>query len=75
MNAGNMGCLGQVIAMAFLPLSFGLFIGPLFLVSVLQWPVIYGYLMGAIAGVAVCVVAAILPPSLAGKKVAGLGES
>jgi hypothetical protein len=75
MNAGNMGCLGQVIAMAFLPLSFGLFIGPLFLVSVLQWPVIYGYLMGGIVGVAVSVVAAVLPPWLAQKRVSGLGES
>jgi ABC-2 type transport system permease protein len=75
MNAGNMGCLGQVVAMVFLPLTFGLFIGPLLLVSVLHWPVIYGYLMGGIAGVAVNLVAAILPPSLARKKVAGLGES
>ena len=75
MNAGNMGCLGQIIAMAFLPLSFGLFIGPLYLVTILNWPLVYGYLMGGIVGVAVNVVAAILPPSLARKKVAGLGES
>jgi ABC-2 type transport system permease protein len=75
MNAGSMGCLGQVVAMAFLPLTFGLFIGPLFLVSVLQWPVIYGYLMGGIAGVAVNLVAAFLPPFLVRKTVDGLGES
>jgi ABC-2 type transport system permease protein len=75
MNAGGMGCLGQIIAMAFLPLTFALFIGPLFLVSILQWPVVYGYLMGGIAGIAVNVVAAVLPPYLARKKVSGLGES
>jgi ABC-2 type transport system permease protein len=75
MNAGNMGCLGQIIAAAFLPLTFGLFIGPLFLVSVLNWPVMYGYLLGGIVGIAVNLAAAILPPALARKKVASLGES
>jgi ABC-2 type transport system permease protein len=75
MNAGGMGCLGQIIAMAFLPLTFALFIGPLFLVSILQWPVVYGYLVGGIVGVAVNLVAAILPPYLARNKVTSLGES
>jgi ABC-2 type transport system permease protein len=75
MNAGSMGCLGQIVAMGFLPLTFGLFIGPLFLVSVLQWPVVYGYLLGGIVGVAINLVAAILPPYLARKKVSSLGES
>jgi ABC-2 type transport system permease protein len=75
MNAGSMGCLGQVVAMAFLPLTFGLFIGPLFLASVLNWPLIYGYLLGGFAGIVVNLVAAILPPGLARKKVATLSES
>ena len=75
MNAGGMGCLGQIVAAAFLPLTFGLFIGPLYLASVLDWPIVYGYLMGGILGVAVSLAAAILPPYLARKKVAGLGES
>ena len=74
MNAGSMGCLGQIVAMAFLPLTFGLFIGPLYLASVLDWPVVYGYLMGGILGVAVSVAAAILPPYLARIKVVSLGE-
>lgn len=75
MNAGGMGCLGQIAAMAFLPLTFGLFIGPLFLATLLQWPLVYGYLAGGIIGISVNLVAAILPPWLARNKVATLSES
>ncbi len=75
MNAGSMGCLGQVVAILFLPLTFGLFIGPLFLASMFEFPVVYGYLAGCILGVAVNVVAAVLPPMLVRNKVAVLGES
>jgi hypothetical protein len=74
MNAGTMGCIGQIVTMAFVPLSFGLFIGPLFLVSVFQWPILYGYLAGALVGIAVNGLAAILPPWLAQKKIERLGE-
>jgi hypothetical protein len=52
----------------------GLFIGPLFLVSVLNCPVMYGYLMGGIVGVAANLVAAFLPLWLARKKVATLAR-
>lgn len=75
MNAGNMGCLGQFIAALFLPLTFGLFIGPLLLASLLQWPLIYGYLIGGLAGGAVNALAAVLPLWLVQNKVAHLGES
>jgi ABC-2 type transport system permease protein len=75
MNAGSMGCLGQVVAAVFLPLTFGLFIGPLFLASMFNLPLAYGYLVGGIVGVAVNLVAAVLPPVLVRNKVAGLGES
>ena len=74
MNAGSMGCLGQAITMVFLPLAFGLFIGPLFLVTVFHWPLIYGYLAGGIVGVAVNGIGAILPPWLVQKKVQRMGE-
>jgi ABC-2 type transport system permease protein len=74
MNAGKMGCLGQVVTMAFLPLTFGLFIAPLWLVSLFHWPVIYGYLAGGVIGVAVNALGAILPPWLVQKKVERLGE-
>ena len=74
MNAGTLGCLGQAITMAFVPLTFGLFIGPLLLVSLFQLPLMYGYLAGGLAGVVVNGVVAILPPWLAKKKIERLGE-
>ena len=38
MNAGSIGCLGQVLTALFLPVSFGMFVGPLLLVSILISP-------------------------------------
>jgi hypothetical protein len=75
MNAGNLGCLGQALTFAYLPLAFGSFIGPLWLVSFFQWPLAYGFLAGGILGVAVNLVAALLPPWLVRKKVERLNES
>ena len=75
MNAGATGCLGQFLTAMFLPVSFGFFIGPLLLVSLFQWPQIYGYLVGAIAGIAVSTTCAILPPWLVRKRVERLAEN
>jgi ABC-2 type transport system permease protein len=75
MNAGTMGCLGQVVTMVFVPLAFGLFIGPLWLTSAFNLPPIFGYLVGGGVGVIVTVVATLLPPWLALKKVEHLGEN
>lgn len=75
MNAGAMGCLGQLITMIFLPVVFGLFIGPLWLASAFSQPQVYGYLGGAILGSAVCALAAWLPLRLAMRKVERLGEA
>jgi len=75
MNAGNLGCLGQFLTMLFLPLAFGLFIGPLFLVNLFQWPQGYGYLVGGIVGIVVTGTCAILPLWLVQKKVDRLGEN
>ncbi len=74
MNAGKLGCLGQIITAVFLPITFGLFIGPLWLVSFFHWPIFYGYLVGGIMGVAVNVVGTILPSWLVRKRVERLGE-
>jgi hypothetical protein len=74
MNAGGMGCLGQFIAALFLPLAFGLFIGPLFLVGLADLPQAYGYLGGAVLGTLLCGLGAWLPLWLARKKVERLGE-
>jgi ABC-2 type transport system permease protein len=74
MNAGTIGCLGQIITMVFVPLTFGVFIGPLLLVSFFHWPMIFGYVGGGLVGIAVNGVAAILPPWLAKNKIERLGE-
>jgi hypothetical protein len=74
MNAGAIGCLGQALTALFLPIAFGFFIGPLLLVVVFNWPQIYGYLAGALAGVAVSATGALLPPWLVQKRVERLNE-
>lgn len=75
MSAGSLGCLGQFLTMLTLPLTFGLFIGPLFLVDLFQWSHVYGYLIGGIAGIVVTGLCAFLPPWLVRAKVDRLGEA
>ena len=75
MNAGVNGCLGQALAALFLPVAFGFFIAPLLLVTVLNWPPVYGSLAGAVAGIAICATAALLPPWLVRKRVERLNEN
>ena len=75
MSAGGLGCLGQFLTMLYLPLAFGLFIGPLWLVSAFNFPQIYGYLAGAILGTTVTATCAFLPPWLVQGKVAHLAEA
>ncbi len=75
MSAGGLGCLGQFLTMLILPIAFGLFIGPLWLVSAFNWPQVYGYLVGGIAGIAVTATCAFLPPWLVRGKVERLGEA
>ncbi len=74
MNAGNIGCVGQIVTMAFVPLVFGLFIGPFALAVLFGWPTFVGYLVGGIVGTVVNVVAMIVPLLLVQKKIARLGE-
>ena len=75
MSAGGLGCLGQFLTMLYLPLAFGLFIGPLWLVSAINIPQFYGYLAGAILGTLVTATCAILPLWLVQGKVARLAEA
>jgi ABC-2 type transport system permease protein len=74
MNAGSMGCLGQVAAMLYLPVAFGAFILPLGLVSALRLPVVYGYLTGLLLGLVVTAFSAYIPLWLVRRKVERLGE-
>lgn len=74
MNSGNMGCLGSILAGLFLPLAFGLFIGPLWIAAIFQLPIVYGYLAGLVMGVSVNGMCAWLPPKMAEGRIAKLGE-
>jgi ABC-2 type transport system permease protein len=73
-NAGGMGCLGQIVTMLYMPLSFGLFIGPLGLAGVLHFPLMYGYLAGLVLGVSLNGLCAWLPLRMVQNRVAKLGE-
>lgn len=73
-NAGGMGCLGQIITMLFLPVSFFLFIAPLGLVSFLNLPLAYGYLLGLLVGGSVSLACVLGPLWLVRKRVERLGE-
>jgi hypothetical protein len=75
MSAGGLGCLGQFLAMLYLPLAFGFFIAPLWLASAFNVPSGFGYLAGFILGLGVTGTCAILPPWLVRGKVERLGEA
>ena len=74
MNAGSLGCLGQVITMLALPLLFGLFIAPLGLAVAFRISQVYGYLIGAFLGSGASLACAVLPLKLVEKKVRHLDE-
>jgi len=74
MNAGSLGCLGQIITMLYLPVSFGLFVIPLGLASFFRVSMLYGYLAGLVLGVGVSAVCAYVPLWLVRRKVEQLGE-
>lgn len=74
MNAGVMGCFGQIATMLYLPLSFGLFVAPLGFAEFLDVPIAYGYLGGLIFGTGIALIAAIVPLVLVRKRVERLGE-
>jgi ABC-2 type transport system permease protein len=74
MNAGGVGCLGQIITMLYLPVAFGAFIIPLGLASFFGFSMLYGYLAGLLLGVGLTVVCAYVPLWLVRKRVEQLGE-
>lgn len=69
MNSGAMGCLGQILTIIYLPISFGLFIAPLGLAGLLGYSLIYGYLAGLILGTAFAVGFTLVPLWLVRKRV------
>jgi len=75
MNAGIKGCMGSIVAVAALPITFGLFVGPLWIAAALNLPAIYGYLAGGVLGGAVSAFCTLFPPWVVRGKVARLGEA
>ena len=75
MSAGQLGCLGQLLGMLYLPVAFLLFIGPLWLAPVFCLPPVAGYLGGLVLGVTITGCCAFLPPWLIRSRVERLGES
>jgi uncharacterized membrane protein len=74
MNAGGMGCLGQIATMLYLPVAFGAFILPLGMAGLFRFPIVYGYLAGFLFGAAITAVCAYVPLWLVRRKVEHLNE-
>ena len=74
MNAGSMGCLGQVATMLYLPVAFAAFVLPLGLVGFWGLPLAYGYMAGLLFGVGITAFSAYIPLWLVRRKVDRLGE-
>lgn len=73
MSGGAVGCLGQILSMIYLPICFGLFVAPLGVAQFLEFPMIYGYLIGLVLGSSVSAGFAFIPLWLARKRVEQLG--
>jgi len=74
MNSGGMGCLGQILTMIYLPISFGLFIAPLAFAQFLEFPLIYGHLVGLVLGSTFAAGFAFVPLWLVRRRVERLDE-
>lgn len=75
MNAGGLGCLGQVVTIIFLPISLALFVGPLLAASYLHFQEIYGYTASILLGAAGNLLCAYLPLKLLERTVQHMDEA
>lgn len=75
MNSGIMGCFGQIVTVIYLPISFGLFVAPLGFAQFLEFPLIYGYLIGLLLGSTFAAGFTIIPLWLVRKRVERLGTA
>ncbi len=75
MGGGAMGCVGQLVAMLYIPLAFGLFVGPIALASLLGLPLVEGHLVGLVLGSTAALWAAIVPLRRVRGRVARLDET
>ncbi len=75
MNAGGLGCLGQIVTLLFLPISLGLFLAPLYLAIVLRMPQSYGYMGGILLGVGGNLLCMLVPLKLVERTVRTMDEA
>jgi ABC-2 type transport system permease protein len=75
MGGGAMGCLGQFLAMLYVPVAFGCFIGPIAVASLLRQPLVEGHLVGLVLGSAVALGSAYVPLRLVRDRVARLDDT
>jgi hypothetical protein len=74
MTSGKMGCLGALMVVLFLPVAFGMFMGPLWITTAFHQLPVFGYLAGMILGVGICGTCVFLPLRQARRMLARLGE-
>jgi hypothetical protein len=75
MGGGAMGCFGQLLAMPYVPVAFGMFIGPIVVASWLGLSPVGGHLAGVVLGSTVALGSAYLPLRLVRDRVARLDET
>lgn len=73
-QANSVGCLGSLAGFVYLPVCFGLFIGPVFLANLLRLPPLVGQLAGLGLGGALAVALVILPRPWLIRRIPLLGE-
>lgn len=73
-QTNTIGCLGSLAGFVYLPVCFGLFIGPVFLASLLKFPPLVGQLTGLILGGALAVMLVVVPRPWLIRRIPLLGE-
>ena len=73
-QANSVGCLGSLAGFVYLPVCFGLFIGPVFLASLLKFPPLAGQLAGLVLGGALAVMLVVVPRPWLIRRIPLLGE-
>ena len=74
-NAGGLGCLGQLVTIVLLGVNLALFMGPLLLATAFHLPSVHGYLAGRVLGGGATLTCALLPLRLIEHRVEHLDEA
>lgn len=74
MMSGSAGCIAALLGVGFQGLSVALFLGPVFLIQLVDGPVILARLIGLMLGGVLSVAVAFLPPRLVLQRVPLIGE-